>query len=120
MGFKILIYCFVQRLSYLLCCTPLYSIFIESLVSFDYFLLQMFGCLLGLGSFDNLEIPLVHKHAYLPITLGGIELIPTTTINVTILLKNYITLIIVVRFMINQRPFLLETLARIDNNTFLV
>jgi hypothetical protein len=68
----------------------------------------MSKCLLGPRSFDSLEIPLVHKHAFLPITFGGIELISTTTIATTIYLRNFVTSIIVVRFVVNQCPFLLE------------
>jgi len=79
-GFGILIYCFVQQLSYLLCCTPTFSTFIKSLVPFYSSFFQSFGHFLCPGSFDNLEIPLVCKYAYFPITLGGIKLRSITTI----------------------------------------
>ncbi len=78
-GLGIIIYCFLQELLYLLCCT-MSSTFIESLVSFDFSFLQVFGHLLCLGFFDSLEIPLACKYVFFLITLGGIELISTTTI----------------------------------------
>jgi len=56
------------------------STFIESLVPFDSSFLQAFGHFLCLGSFDNLEIPLVCKYGFFPITLGGIGFISITTI----------------------------------------
>jgi hypothetical protein len=52
-AFGISSHCFVQRPSYLLGCTPPIPTFKESIL-FDSSLFQMFGCLLGLGSFDNL------------------------------------------------------------------
>jgi hypothetical protein len=73
----------------------------------------------GPWCFDSLEIPLAHKHASFPITLGGIELILTTTIIATIYLGSFVISIIVVGFVVNQHPFLFELLAQI-NNTFLV
>jgi hypothetical protein len=53
-------------------------------------------------------------------TFGVIGLIPTATITSTTYLGSwaFIASIIVVRFMVNQRPFLLEALTQINNNTF--
>jgi len=107
-GFGILIYCFVQQLSYLLCCTPTSSIF-NPLFPFTP---PSFKCLdLRSGCFDSLEIPLAHKHASFPITFGGIEFILTTTMVAAIYLRSFVISIIVVRFVVNQHPFLLEVLA---------
>ncbi len=105
---------------YLLRCTPPFSTFINSFISFDSSLLQMFGCLLGPWSLNSLKRPLVCKHASPLITFNGIELIPMATITPTTYLGNwaFVTLIIVIRFMIDQQPFLFETLAQVDNNTF--
>jgi hypothetical protein len=77
----------------------------------------MFGCLLGPWFFDSPKGPIVHKHASLLITLDGIEFIPMATITPTIYLGNWalITSIIVVRFIVNQQPFFLETLMQADN-----
>jgi len=54
-------------------------------------------------------------------TFGGIEIIPMATITPTTYLKGwaFVISIIVVRFMVDQHPFLLEALIQIDNNTFL-
>jgi hypothetical protein len=73
----------------------------------------MFGCLLGPRSFDNPERPLAHKQAFFPITFDGIGLILMTTIVPTTYLGNwaFITSIIVVRFIVDQCPFLLKALA---------
>jgi hypothetical protein len=100
--FGIIIHCFAQHSLYLLHYTPPSSTFIDSLVSFDFSLFQMFGCLLGPMSFDSFEGPLVHKHAYSLIIFNGIKFILTTTITPTISLKNYAFLasIIVVRFIV--------------------
>jgi hypothetical protein len=80
----------------------------------------MFRRLLGLKCFDNLERPLAYKETSLPITFCGIGFILTTTIASTTYLKNWalIASIIVVRFMVDQCPFLLEALTQVDNNTF--
>jgi hypothetical protein len=42
------------------------------------------------------------------------------TIALTTYLRSwaFVTLIIAIRFMVDQHPFLLKTLAQIDNNTF--
>jgi hypothetical protein len=119
-AFGIFIHCFVQWPSYLLCCTPPFSTFIDSLVSFDSSLLQMFGCLLGPWSFDSLKGPLTYKHAFLPITFNGIEFISMATITPTTYLRSWslVTSIIIVRFMVDQQPFFLETLTQVDNNVF--
>jgi hypothetical protein len=80
----------------------------------------MFGCLLVSGSFDNPKGTLDHKQTSLPITFGGVGLILTFTIAPTTYLGNWalVALIIVVRFMVDQHPFLLEALTWINNNTF--
>jgi hypothetical protein len=49
----ILTHCFVQWPLYLLQCSSSSSTFIKSFVSFDSSLLQVFGCLSSLGSFNN-------------------------------------------------------------------
>jgi hypothetical protein len=73
----------------------------------------MFRWLLDLRSFDSLERTLTHKHASFPIVLGSIKFIPTITIAPTIYLGKWalIVSIIVVRFMVNQHPFIFETLT---------
>ncbi len=115
-AFGILIHYFMQWPSYLLQCTPPSFIF-----TFDLSLLQVFGCLLSPRSFNNPKRPLAHKQVFFPMTFGGIKLIPMTTITPTTYLGNwaFIASIIVVRFMVDQHPFLLETLTQVDNNTFL-
>ncbi len=99
--------------SYFLWCPLLLSTFIESFIYFDSFFLQVFGHLLGLRSFDNLEGPLAHKQASLPIAFSGIRFISTATIIPTTYLGNWalIASIIATRFMIDQCPFLLQALA---------
>jgi hypothetical protein len=69
---------------------------------------------------DSPERPLACKQASFPIILGGIDHIPTSTIAPTTYLRSWalVVSIVVVRFMVNQRPFFLEALARVDNNTF--
>jgi hypothetical protein len=81
---------------------------------------KVFGCFLGPRSFDSPERILAHKQTSLPITFGDIELISTSTISPTAYLGSWalVALVIIVRFMVNQRPFLLEALARINNNIF--
>ncbi len=76
---------------------------------------------MGPKSFDSHERFLIHKQTPLPITFSGIELISTFTIARTSYLRNWalVASVIVVRFMVYQRPFFFEALARIDNNTFL-
>ncbi len=73
----------------------------------------MFKCLLGPKSFDSLEGPVANKQTFLPITFGGIRLIPIATIAPTTYLRNwaFIISIIVAKFMVDQRPFLLEALT---------
>jgi hypothetical protein len=80
----------------------------------------MFERLLGPRSFDSPEGHLTHKQVFLPITLSGIDLIPTSTITPTTYLRNWalVALIIAVRFMVDQCPFLFEALMQVNNNTF--
>ncbi len=100
--FETLIHCFVQWPSYLLRCTPSSSTFIESLISFDFSLFQMFGCLLGLGSFDNPEGLLTRKQTFFPIIFDGIGFIPMATIAAVAYLWSWVLVasIIAVRFMV--------------------
>jgi hypothetical protein len=120
MAFGILICYFVQRPLYFLQCTPPFSTFIKFFISFDSSLHKVFGPLLGPGSFDNLEGPLAHKQASLRIIFKGVELISTSIIAPIVYLRNWalVASIIVVRFMVDQWPFFLEALARVNNNTF--
>jgi hypothetical protein len=73
----------------------------------------MFGRLLGPRSFDNPKRPLACEQASLPIIFNGIGLILTPTITTIAYLGSwaFVTSIIVARFMVNQHPFLLETLT---------
>ncbi len=106
--------------SYILGCTPPFSIFTKSFISFHFSFLQVFGCLLGLGSFDSLKRPLIHKQNSLPITFNGVGLILTSTITPVVYLGSWalVVLVKVTRFMVDQHPFLFEALTWIDNNTF--
>jgi hypothetical protein len=63
----------------------------------------MFGHLLGPKSFDSPERPLAYKQAYLPMTFGGIGLIPIATITPIAYLGNWalIISIIVVTFVVD-------------------
>ncbi len=65
------------------------------------------------GSFDSPEGPLAHKQASLPITFSGVELISTSTIAPIAYLRSWalVALVIVIRFMVDQCPFLFEALA---------
>jgi hypothetical protein len=94
--------------------------FIESFISFDFFFLQMFGCLLGIGSFDGPKSPLACKQTSLPITFRGVQFISTSIIAPIAYLRSWalVALVITARFMVDQHPFLLEALTRLDNNTF--
>jgi hypothetical protein len=80
----------------------------------------MFGHLLGARSFDSFEGFLACKQASLPIILGGIGFISTSTIAPATYLGSwaFVALIIIVKFMVDQRIFFLEALARINNNIF--
>jgi hypothetical protein len=84
-------------------------------------LLQVFRCFLGLGCFDRSKIPLARKKTSLPITFDGIGFISTLTITPTTYLGSwaFVISIIAIRFMVDQRPFLLKFLTRVDNNTFI-
>jgi hypothetical protein len=75
---------------------------------------------LGPRSFDNLKGFLAHKQASFSITFGGISLLSTSTIAPTTYLGNwaFITSIIATKFMVDQCPFIFETLVQVDNNTF--
>ncbi len=110
----------MQQPSYFLQCMCPFSTFIECIYIFYSSLLQMFGCVLGPRSFDNPKGPLTCIQASLPIIFGGIELTLTSTIALTTYLRSwaFITSIIIIRFMVDQHPFLLEALAQVDNNTF--
>jgi len=112
-SFGISIHYFMQRLSYFLWCTHLSSTFIESLSFFEYSFFEMFGHLLGLKSFYSLKWPLTCKQAFLLITFGGIKFILTTTITPMAYLGNWALMasVIVVKFMVDQRPFLLKTIT---------
>jgi hypothetical protein len=76
---------------------------------------------LGVGSFDSPKGPLARKQASLPITFGGVGLILTFTVAPTTYLRNWalVAAIIVVRFMVDQLPFLLEALTQVNNNTYI-
>jgi hypothetical protein len=73
----------------------------------------VFGRLLGPGSFDSPERPLVHKQASFPITFNGVMFISTSTITPATYLGSWahVALIIVGRFMVDQHLFLFEALA---------
>jgi len=87
---------------------------------FWFFLHKLFGPLLGPWSFDNIEKPLDRRQVSFPIIFGGVGFILTSMIAPIVYLGNWaiIALVIIVRFMIDQHPFFLETLAQVDNNTF--
>jgi hypothetical protein len=80
----------------------------------------VFGRFLCLGSFDSLKVLLVHKQAFLLVTFNGVEILLTSTIALIAYLGCWalIVSVITIRFMVGQCLFLLEDLARIDNNTF--
>jgi hypothetical protein len=80
-----------------------FSTFIKSLISFGSSLLQVFGHLWGLGSFESPKGPLVHKQASLPTTFDGIGFISTSIITPTTYLWNlaFLALVIGVRFMVD-------------------
>jgi hypothetical protein len=112
--------CCMQCPLYPLRWTPPSFTFIKSLISFDSSLHKVFGRFLCPGSFDNLEGLLTYKQTSLPITFGGVGFISTSTITPIACLRNsaLVVSVIIVRFMVDQCIFLLEALARIDNNTF--
>jgi hypothetical protein len=76
--------------------------------------------LLDPRSFDNPKGLLAHKQVFISITFCDIKLIPIAAIAPIAYLGNWalIASIIITRFMVDQRPFLLEALARINHNTF--
>ncbi len=105
------------------CAMPIVSFtmhtFIKSFISFDSTFHKVFGCFLNPRSFDSPKRPLVRKQASLPITFNGVRLILTFTIALTTYSGSWalVTSIIVVRFMVDQHPFLFEALTWV-NNTF--
>ncbi len=112
-AFGILICCFVQHPLYFLQCTSPSFTFTKSFISFDFSIFQVFGCLLGLRSFDSLERLLARKQAFFLIIFRGVGFISTSTIAPTTYLRSWalVVLVIAVRFMVDQHLFLLETLA---------
>jgi hypothetical protein len=80
----------------------------------------MFRHFLGPISFNSLKGPVANKQASLPIIFGGIKIIPIVTIAPATYLGNwaFIASFIIVRFMVDQHPLLLEALAQVDNNSF--
>ncbi len=118
--FGILTRCFMQHPSYLLQCTPSFSTFTKFVISFDFSLFQIFGCLLGPRSFDSLEKPLVRKQTSLPIIFNGIKFISTFNIAPTTYFKSWalVASIIAIKFMVDQHHFLLEVLTQVNNNSF--
>jgi hypothetical protein len=112
-AFGILIHCFMQWPSYLLQCTPPFSTFIKSLISFDSSFFQMFGHLLGLGSFDSPKRFIAHKQASLPIIFDGIKFILIVIIALITYLKSwaFAISIIVARFMGDQCPIIFKALT---------
>jgi len=76
---------------------------------------------LGLTFESFKELGVRHKQTSFPIIFNGVGLISTSTITPTTYLGNwaFIILIIGVRSMVNQPPFLFEALAQVNNNTFL-
>jgi hypothetical protein len=81
--------------------------------------LQMFGCFLGLGSFNSPKGVIACKEAYFLIAFGGIKLIRTTTIIAIAYLGSWDlgVSIIIVMFMVDQHPSLLEALTQVNKNT---
>ncbi len=104
----------MEQPSYFLQCTPPSSTFIKSLT-----FLQVFGRLLGPGSFNSPKGPLAYKQVFFLITFDGIGVIPTTTIASIAYLKSwaFIASIIATKFMVDHCPFLLKALAQADDNT---
>jgi hypothetical protein len=117
-AFGILIW-FVQCPSYLLWCTPPSSTFIESFISFNSSFLQMFGHLLGLGSFDSPKGPLALKQV-------SFSIISMVSNSYRIhhcpsgFFKELGPCYFNHNFMVEQHPFLFEALTQFDNNTFLL
>jgi hypothetical protein len=103
----------VQQPPYFLRCTPPSSTFIEPIL-FNSSFFQMFRHLLGLESFDNLKGSLTCKQTSFLITFGGIKFILIATIAPVAYLGSWalVALIIDVRLMVDQHPFLLEALAK--------
>jgi hypothetical protein len=75
---------------------------------------------LGPRSFNNPKKPLAYKQASLLIIFGGIELILIASITPIAYLRNwaFVVSIIAIRFMVDERLFLLEVLTQVNNNTF--
>jgi hypothetical protein len=68
---------------------------------------------LGPRSFNNLKKLLAYKQVFLPITFGGIRFILIATNALLAYLRSwdFVALIIVIRFIVDQLPFLLEALT---------
>jgi hypothetical protein len=73
----------------------------------------MIGRLLDPKSFNSLEIFLAHKQVSLLIVFGGIKYILTIAIALVVYLGRwaFVILIIILKFIVDQHPFLLEPLA---------
>jgi hypothetical protein len=73
----------------------------------------MFAHLLGPILFNSPKGLLTYKQTSLPITFNGVKLISTSTIALTIYLGSWalIILVIAIRFMVDQCPFLLKGLT---------
>jgi hypothetical protein len=69
--------------------------------------------LLGLGSLEYLEAPLIHRHVVFPISSGGIGLIYLEVIALATYLGSWalITLVITSRFLLDYCSFLLEAIG---------
>ncbi len=80
----------------------------------------MFGHHLGPRSFDNPKGLLTHKQASVILMFNGIGLILMASIAPIAYLGSwaFVTLIIDIRFMVNQHHFYLEALTLVNNNTF--
>jgi hypothetical protein len=72
--------------------------------------MEVFEKLLGLGSLECLEAPLVHQQVAFPISSGGIGLISLEVIAQTAYLKSWalVALVTISRFLLNSHMFLLE------------
>jgi hypothetical protein len=73
----------------------------------------VFERLVGLGSLDCFEAPLVCEHVALPISSGGVTLISSKVIVPTAYLRNWalVTPIIVSKFLLDFCMFLLKVIS---------